>query len=265
MISILLILLMTSPAWAFPPVMMGKTASAAAAPTAFCTNSTSCPGNDCSLLCEDFEGSTNCVTGSYPYCRSTWTTTGTFTTQTWNYSTSPAPIQGSLSYYGDSGGGATRITKTIADSTTVHGFVAFVAGTMSTALYGTDNIVKLLHGSTAQAAFGYAQTAAGVYKWSAACGGAAAVSSSFTFSTGTVYYLKLYYKQGTGADAECQMDVYSDKGLTTQVATTGLKNTGTSAEPHVDTVELFTTNTTLDQTIYDTLKLHTSAIGGQSW
>jgi len=239
-------------------------AQSAAAATAFCTKGTACPGNDCSLLCEDWEGAVDCVTGSLPYCRNTWATSGTFTTQTWNYSTSPAPLQGSLSYYGDSGGTGTRITKAITESTTVYGFSAFVSGTMSTGLYSTDSAVKLLNSTTAVAIFGYTQSAAGVYKWSASCGGAAATSAGFTFTTGAVYYLNFYYKVGTGANAECQLDVYSDKGMTTQVATTGLKNSG-SATANVDTVELFATNTTFDQTIHDALKLHTSTIGGQSW
>lgn len=70
LLSVILMILLATPAWAFPPLIAGKSAGGAAACSAY---SASCSGS--CLYSEDWEGATDCGDESHTNCRYTYTDT----------------------------------------------------------------------------------------------------------------------------------------------------------------------------------------------
>ncbi len=77
LIPIILLLLISVPCYAGMNILQFAGATPAAVATYACTDATHDSANNAIVCCEDMEGSTNCITGSLPYCRNTWTPTGT--------------------------------------------------------------------------------------------------------------------------------------------------------------------------------------------
>ena len=94
---LILLLLLPSLAWGqdyarLGMPILGGGAAAVAGTTAYCTGAATCTATNpdqCSLLCEDFEGTAACVSGGDEECQNTWTASVTSGDSiTWGYATS---------------------------------------------------------------------------------------------------------------------------------------------------------------------------------
>jgi hypothetical protein len=81
---------------AWGPIVVGGGVEAAA-PSTFCSSATAITTGATGLLCEDFSGAVECTSGYSSNCRGTWVVSSG--TPDYDYTTSPAPIEGTYSLF----------------------------------------------------------------------------------------------------------------------------------------------------------------------
>jgi hypothetical protein len=213
LLAICLCLLVVSPclaqeqlAWMGPTAILGGGVTAATA------------ADPADLLWENFDGTTACGDGVHTNCNGTWTKVGTYTQFDFNYATSPAPLEGTYSFYiapeSDTELGWTR---SFTDHDAVHFFFIFNDVTRRLA----DHYFKILASDdTVLMSVSNVSPELAIY-----CGTVSAYTSEIV--QGTTYYVWGDYTKGTGeapvSNAICHLYVSSDatKPAATHTITNG--------------------------------------------
>lgn len=244
MISILFILLMASPTWAFPPVMMGKAAAAAAASSA-CVDATHDSGNNAIVLCEDFDGSSQCTAGYTSNCRGAWLIAAG--TPDYDYGTS---IEGTYSLYLDASSAAVTMYKSFTSATDMHAFMMVKPASIS-----ASNRTLFTFTETTTGRLTVTLNAAGTLK---VAHGTVTATTVSAMSAGTVYYVWAGYTKGTGGDGAAYV-AFSSTTTKPGVGNNYASVTTGDATTNVDRIYLQAG--TVSQIIFDHIRLNSSTFG----
>ena len=199
--------------------MLGAGVSAAAPATiSGCSGLPTATGSSGCLARETFDGATSCYSGFTSNCDQTWSyATGDLV---FNYTTAPAPLQGTNSLYIPAGFGSKGYFSVTTSGTMYAGAMVRVSSlpvqsnnifviesTADTPLctiqfYGTDTINMLNAGGTTQA-------------------------TTLSLSDSTTFYIKVKAVKGTGADASCT-PYYSSNGTSWTEGTASTNGTWTA-------------------------------------
>lgn len=246
---LLILLLLPSLAWGaetqeyarMNPYILGGGASAAAG----------CGGGTSYLVCENFDGSTACGDGSHTNCDVEWTGFGTTPVFDFNYSTSPAPLEGTYSAKTmDADDVNTGYVVSFTESDAIHFFYMINAHKRSA---GGDQIRILAADGTQLMDVSNAG-----YEFAIHCG--TVLDYSTAMDVDTTYYVWGDYTKGDGVNtAVCNLyhSTNSTKGSADCTITNGdaaAKKAGKIALYHPST-------TTNDDYIFDKIRVSTSSIG----
>lgn len=182
----ILILLLPAFVWAWGTVIVSGNVSS---------------GGTTYLIHETFDGSNACGDGSSTNCDETWVVNNS---PVFNYTTAPAPLEGTYSWQADLTTETISIGFTPCDevwvSAIVRDDVAVNYAKIFEVLDSTDNSLCWCE---------WYDTGAGVKLVARQTGGTNAPTDA-DYSADTTYYIKLRAKKGTGANAECQVSISTD-------------------------------------------------------
>jgi hypothetical protein len=263
LLAILLVLFTVSSATA-DVTLSGVGVGTAAPPGPFCSSSTTCPKNDCSKMCEDFEGTASCDSGYTSNCRITWDSIFTFPTENFQYATSPAPLAGNYSLILNTSGTDTLRSPVFTTSTSLYGYIKVNIGTLAVASWETRGFVQFAIVDTYYISFGLYGYGASARAY-AYCGGATSYNTTGTIgiSAGNTYHIWFKYIKGSSNDSVCEVDWYNDAGKTSPVTNGKVTTTDGNVYQDITRVFLRPWDGEIDNVIFDNLKIHTSEIGPQ--
>jgi len=233
----ILLLLITIPAWGASGIFKGIIGSAAA----------SC-GVGTELLCENFDGTTSCGSGKTSNCTKTWTLVGT-DIATFNYATSPAPLEGTYSAYLLNTATAVNGWNTVITVSSGTTYFFFIWNPK--VLKNSDEIFRLTHLGGVLMSVKNVSPEQAVY-----CGSVMSYKSSSSFTEGTTYYVWGAYTPGTGANAVC--DLYISTTSTKPAVTIHATNGNATSYP--DAVQIMSSVNAAGNVI-DKLRVSTTDIG----
>ena len=244
--------------------MKGATFCGSAGATSYCSTYNTCPGNDCAIVCEDFEGSVNCSTEDYPNCRIDWYKSAT-TSVDFQNATSPAPIEGAYSVLWDAGTLGTLGPDVFTGVDNLYGYFAVNWGTIAVSNYTFTTIMNLQAGPTPKMYVKLYKPGTGTpYKLAVACASTnVASTATFTPDTGVVYHIFWEYEKAGGTDGatRCKAGIYSDAAKTTLLAEA--EDLVGNADATITSFAFEQNDGKVDAGKWDKLKIHTSVIGGQ--
>jgi hypothetical protein len=259
----ILLLLITSPVWGFSTALQAVVSAGGTVATPYCSGANACAGDDCALLCEDFEGASACISGGDTNCRNTWTTAST-TIDSKN-ATSPAPIQGAYSMLVDATAASVLVSSPSISADNLYGYFAVNWGTQTIANYGTSAILSLTDSATPRMYVKLNKYGTGAsFKLQIQCSATTRTSTgTWTPDTGVVYHVFWEYEKagGTAGAVRCKAGIYSDAAKTTLLAE--IEDLVGDYAYTITKFSLMEADGVVDLGKFDKIKIHTSVVGGQ--
>lgn len=189
--------------------MTGKSYVSAAPPSAHCDDSTHDGDGNAILLCEDFDGATECAATYTSNCRSAWSTNLTGTID-FDHNTAPSPLEGTYSLYLDSSSSSGHVYHGFSADGDMWFYAIVNIGTIAVPNWNDYHLIMLRDsGGTPVASVGV-ETYSGVYYWMAYSQGGTAVRGANNPVAGTTYHLWGHYVKGSGANATITLYVSSN-------------------------------------------------------
>jgi hypothetical protein len=215
-------------------------------------------------MSEDFDGSSSCGISSYSNCNVTGWAVDPYNNvgiQNLNYSTSPAPLNGSSSMYvnvGSENAHGSCVYQTLPTATSpVYAFWEMNIGNLGVSTgYNTVNVY--LFDASANSLANFIVTNPSGTRYAGIADQSTNNASSFQLTQGTTYYVWMDYTKGTGSNAIYHLYINnapSKPGSPTLTVSTG---TSTADVSYVDFCAWNSTGYISDSVVYDHIRISSS-------
>lgn len=237
---LIFLLLLPSLAWSAEPIEVARMnpyilgGGVAAAASTFCSSATA-TASTTGVLCEDFEGSTECASTYSSNCRAAWSVG--LGTPDFDYAT---PIAGTYSLnlpaYTNAAAIGLHRNWTYNSSTTYYGYMKIKA--VNIPAVSTSQMLFSLKESSSNRCYVLWKNNGSAVVWAVAAGSGTGAETVDTVSEGSTYNLWFKFVPGSGSNAECHIAVSTTTTKPSDPSNGYAKSTDGTATSSIDNIFL---------------------------